>query len=165
MLKFNVIIDRFVDDVLRAIRGATLEDLRELFVRSEGSQPVARPGGRRAMRSKRANKGAPAAPPARPGAKRTARAPRRPASAPAAPPEAAPEPPIVAEITDPEVLLGSQELPAAEAAPTSAPVADAGDPPPSAERPAVGPTVALREGERLARADGAAIVIRRAKRA
>ncbi len=106
-------------------------------------------------------------PAARPRAKRVAKLSRQPASVPAPPSEAAPEPPVVAEITDPERLLGSQEppAPAGDAAPTSAPAAEAGDPPPSAERPAVGPMAALREGESLARAHGAAVVIRRAKRA
>ena len=115
MLKLDAIIDRFVDDVLRAIRGASVNELRELFATSAAEEPTARP--RRAKPSKRANKEAPAAKAARPRAKRMAKAPRRPASAPAVAPEPAPETPVMAEITDPELLLGAQEAPAQPATP------------------------------------------------
>ena len=78
----------------------------------------------------------------------------------------APEPPAFAEITDPERLLAATVAPRGATAPLEAPPTDPeGEPPPSAERPTGGATARLRAGESLARATGAGVVIRRAKRA
>ena len=75
-------------------------------------------------------------------------------------------PPAFAEITDPERLLAATVAPRGATAPLEAPPTDLeGEPPPSAERPTGGATARLRAGESLARATGAGVVIRRAKRA
>jgi hypothetical protein len=125
MLDLQPLVDRFVEDVLRAVRGASLDELRELLA----------PG-------------------------TLARVRRSPAAVPRA------EPPAFAEITDPERLLAATVAPRGATAPLEAPPADLeGEPPPSAERPTGGATARLRAGESLARATGAGVVIRRAKRA
>jgi hypothetical protein len=168
MLKLQPLIDRFVDDVLRAVRGASLDDLRDLLG-DAAPKRVARSAARREKPRERPVNDLPVAAPKR---RRTANPAERRLSTTARLPAASPHPapadaPVVEEITDPERLLGAPEMPPlpAESAPVSAQGADAGEPPPSSERLAVGPKAALREGESLVRADGAAVVIRRAKRA
>jgi hypothetical protein len=156
MLDLQPLVDRFVEDVLRAVRAASLDELRELLGPAMPAR-VRRP---------------PAAVPRAAPARRHAR-PKRPvrvaaASTPrnTAPAALAPEPPAFAEITDPERLLAATVAPRGATAPLEAPPADLeGEPPPSAERPTSGATARLRAGESLARATGAGVVIRRAKRA
>jgi len=164
MLNLQPLVARFVDDVLRALRGASLDDLRDLLA-PERDAPL-RPPQRRVSVVRREPTRRSARP--RPAKRKAATAP---SSEPTAPvvdvAEPAPEPPVVAEITDPEGLLAG--APTLERAPTpahGAPQAAAEpEPPPSAARPTVSPTAALREGESLARAAGVGLVIRRAKRA
>jgi hypothetical protein len=156
MLDLQPHVDRFVEDVLRAVRGASLDELRELLAPSTPAR-VRRP---------------PAAVPRAAPARRQAR-PQRPVRAAAtsarrkaAPEPAVPDPPAFAEITDPERLLAATVAPRGATAPHEAPPAGLeGEPPPSAERPTGGATARLRAGESLARATGAGVVIRRAKRA
>jgi hypothetical protein len=47
MLKLQPLIDRFVDDVLRAVRGASLDDLRDLLAGGPTPERVARSAARR----------------------------------------------------------------------------------------------------------------------
>ncbi len=134
MLDLQPLVARFVEDVLSAIRSASLDELRELLTPGDEPEPVARPHARRAKPSKPAVKKVPVE-----------------------------EPAMVAEITDPELLLGA--VGRGEQAPSAVPPPDdVGEPPRSTERLTVNRTAALREGETLARSDGAATVIRRAKR-
>jgi hypothetical protein len=158
MLDLQPLVDRFVEDVLRAVRGASLDELREALAQGAparvGRPPAAVP------------RAAPARRQARP--KRPVRAAATSATRKAAPAALAPdpEPPGFAEITDPERLLAATVAPRGATAPLEAPPADLeGEPPPSAERPTGGATARLRAGESLARATGAGVVIRRAKRA
>jgi hypothetical protein len=142
MLDFRPLVARFVDDVFRALRHASLEELRELL----GPPTPAAPAARRSL-----------TPPA---ASPRARRPRK--AAPAA------ERPLWAEITDPERLLAAiLESPMRAVPPPSTPaVADSEAPreqaPNSTERPT---TAALRAGETLARASGGGMVIRRTRKA
>jgi hypothetical protein len=156
MLDLQPLIDRFVEDVFRAVRGASLDELRELLAQGTPTRarrpPVAVPRAAPARRQARPKRPVRAAP---------ASAPRK-----AAPAALAPEPPAFAEITDPERLLAATVAPRGATAPLEAPPTDPeGEPPPSAERPTGGATARLRAGESLARATGAGVVIRRAKRA
>jgi hypothetical protein len=160
MLDLQPLVDRLVEDVLRAVRGASLDELRELLApaaparmrRPSAAVPRAAPARRQAR-------------PKRPVRAAAASAPRKAAPA-ALAPEPAVEPPAFAEITDPERLLAATVAPRGVTAPQEAPPTDLEvEPPPSAERPTGGATARLRAGESLARATGAGVVIRRAKRA
>ena len=162
MLNLQPLVNRFVEDVLRAVRGASLDELREAPGPGYARAGAASPGGCPARRAG-PSPGAPPAPRARGGnvcplgrqrprrSRRSWPCPTRPRSQ---------------EITDPERLLAATVAPRGAAAPLEAPPADLeGAPPPSAERPTGGATARLRAGESLARATGAGVVIRRAKRA
>jgi hypothetical protein len=167
MLNLEPLIARFVDDVLRAIRAASLNELRgargpeRVMVAGQSRRAPAPRKARRAVPKRRLPEQARVL---RESANVRARARvQRPApSIPASEPES----PEVAEITDPEGLLASSPLrnsaPVSPAGPSAGPVSE---PPPSAQRLVDEPGVALRQGETLVRADGAAVVIRRAKRA
>jgi hypothetical protein len=167
MLNLQPLIARLVDDVFRAVRAASVEELRDLLAPRTATAPAR-------ARRKPAPKRTRPAPPARP-----TRQPAAPKAA-AGEPATLPEPPVLAEITDPERLLSwtavangvtaLQEL--ATSAPPSvilevplvAPVASAepdDHPPTSSLRPTVGALPALREGESVVRAAGAGLVIRR----
>jgi hypothetical protein len=158
ILNLELLIARFVDDVLRTIRAASLEEVREAcapaaWSRRASAQRKGAPKGRQSRRV-----------PVPPRKEALELAERVPTPEPHAAPE--PEPPAFAEITDPVGLLAAAPVP--EDAPTSPTgVAEdvAEERPPSTERPAPEATVALREGESLVRAGGAGVVIRRAKRA
>jgi hypothetical protein len=140
MRKVEELIARFVDDVIRTIREAPLEELDAAV----GAKP------RHA-----------AAAPSPPQAARTRRPERRRA-----------EPPVIAEITDPERLLHlaaraePQPPPPARVPsilePAPAPAAEA---PESSTRPSRAVTVALQKNESIARAADGRVVIRRRKTA
>jgi hypothetical protein len=160
MLDLQPLIDRFVEGVLRALRGASLDELRELLAPGTPARvprpPAAVPRAAPARRQAR---------PQRPVRAAATSAPRRAARA-ALASELAAEPFAFAEITDPERLLAATVAPRGTTAPLEAPSADLeGEPPASAERPTGGATARLRAGESLARATGAGVVIRRAKKA
>ena len=160
MLDLQPLVDRFVEDVLRAVRGASLDELRELL--DPGTPARARRPPAAVPRAAPARRQARPQPPVRAAATSS---PRKAAPA-ALAPEPAAEPPAFAEITDPERLLAATVAPRGATAPLEAPPTDLeGEPPPSAERPTGGATARLRAGESLARATGAGVVIRRAKRA
>lgn len=98
MLRFEPLIASFIDSVLRALRDATLDELRELL--AEGDRP-ARPGRpRKSPRAKRGS-GRQAVPRA---TRPTAPARARPAAKPG---PRSNDPPVVDEITDPERLLAA----------------------------------------------------------
>jgi hypothetical protein len=167
MLKLQPLIARLVDDVLRLVREAAMEDLRRLVVsdaeRSPESPPVKRTSG------------------ATSGARRVADVPNRRRGAlhepvqrshqvaknPAKNPDRAP-PPTVAEITDPEALLaGAAPKPVPPLALEYTRVSESeSDGPASAVRPLplVSP-VRLMGNETLARVSSSGVVIRRARRA
>ncbi|HEY1697931.1 MAG TPA: hypothetical protein VGG39_37485 [Polyangiaceae bacterium] len=161
-LDLETLVARLVEDVLRAVRGATLDDLRELF--SPGAPPAPSPPTRRAPA--RTNSRSARRQPAPKGGKRVpAPVARRPRAAAAA--MQAPEPPVQAEITDPERLLAGEPAEVPDSAPTAphdAPGESPDVPPPDRPEPAPGGSVRLREGESLAGTAGGAIVIRRARR-
>jgi hypothetical protein len=161
MLDLQPLIDRLVEDVLRAVRGASLDELRELLAAGRPARvrrpPAAVPRAAPARRQAR---------PQRPVRTAATSAPRKAARTAFAPEPAVPEPPAFAEITDPERLLAATVAPRGATAPLEAPPTDLErEPPPSAEQPTSGATARLRAGESLARATGAGVVIRRAKRA
>jgi hypothetical protein len=164
MLNLESLIARLVEDVLLAIRGATLAELRELVAPSDrgstGEPPaafrVAIPG-RRVRR-------------------------RRPGSivpdsqsrdvsdrADAGSVVATRERPTGGDITDPESLLAippppkPQQVPAPDE--SGVPAGPEEAPPPSSVRLVRESGVSLRPGETLASASGTGIVIRRAKKA
>jgi hypothetical protein len=161
MHKFEPLIARFVEDVLRAVRTASLDELRDLLAPETTPAPSAPRRAERAMKTARA-------PVARPQRTRAARLPAVRAKVPAPQSEApveVEELPEIAEITDPERLLAAElEASSAHAPPPAPSAAEQGEPPPSSERLHVGRAATLRDGESLARADGAAVVIRRAKK-
>lgn len=155
MLNLQPLIARLVEDVLRAIRGATLAELRVL------ASPAAKPPARKASRASappQRRRRQPTVPSgARGGAKRSTPAPTT------APPEPAGG---GADITDPEQLLATtwQPQPALAESRSIESLEPVAEPPSSTVRPAVGSVVKLRDGETLARASGAGVIIRRSKR-
>jgi hypothetical protein len=164
MLDLQPIITRFVDDVLRALRGASLDELRALLGPAASSAPAparrASASGSRKAGGRRTRRAASEAQP-------PARAPASPRTRAVLPPPEPAEPPTVAEmITDPEALLAAAFAePPAPAPEEPVPAAVESEPPASAERPKAGVVTRLRAGETLAREAGAGVVIRRAKRA
>lgn len=168
MLRLQPLIDRFVDDVLRAVRNASVDDLRDLTTARAESAPAARPTARRA-KPRKPTEGSRSAPPPPP--RELARTHvgtgllKQTPVPPLEPRRANPDPSGLAEITDSERLLVAQPPHPPEPAASPRPQAAAPrQPPPSAEGPVHRPAVALREGETLVRADAGAVVIRRAKR-
>jgi hypothetical protein len=158
MFDLQPLIARLVEDLLRLIRGASVEDLREILGSAEADPPARRPRRRRSKLMPSPKRRA-----ARPKRKRTA----RPARA-VEPSARAPEPPPPAEITDPERLLAAT----ATAAPTIASVRPHAAPDvakepsaPSGPPPPAGANVPLRAGESVAHAsEHGGVVIRRRKR-
>jgi hypothetical protein len=157
MLKLEPLVARLVEDVLRALRSVTLEDLRDL------AAPSATP-------SPRKSAAVPHVPVVHRRAKRRLAVGRVKNSPPArvadqgrAARDAIVDLPAGADITDPERLLATARppLPDREGGAPS----DGEEPPAGAVSPGVGSVVPLRPGERLANASGASIVIRRAKKA
>jgi hypothetical protein len=158
MLKLEPLVARLVEDVLRALRSVTLEDLRDLAAPSATPSPrksaavvphvpvVHRRAKRRLALERVKN-----SPPARVADQgRAAR-------------DSIVDLPAGADITDPERLLATARAPLPDregGAPT-----DGEEPPAGAVSPGVGAVMPLRPGERLANASGASIVIRRAKKA
>jgi hypothetical protein len=155
MLNIQPLITRLVDDILRAVRTATIEELRASL--SAGAADAPTPARGKAV-----------APHRTPRPRRALGA--RPQHQPDAHESAAerldrPEPPAAGEITDPERLLSAVTAVNAAVAPNEPALPDPqGEPPASAARPTERPQTALRAGESLARASGAGLVIRRAKR-
>jgi hypothetical protein len=163
MLNLEPLIARLVDDVLGAIRTATLAELRAVLASSEldlerkprlaAPSPVARP----------------------PEVKRVPASRRKPPSAPASlgVQRSHPEPEPHSEITDPERLLAPPvpPPPRVDTAPQDEPVVAAPEEAPPESRAstpvvhAVGHAPArLRVGESLANTTGTGVVIRRAKK-
>jgi hypothetical protein len=152
------LIARLVDDVLRLIREAAMEDLKNLVVsdgrRSPEPRPVERTSGTRRAASVSIRR-----PALQESPKQSLEAAKTLDLAPL---------PTVAEITDPEALLAGA-VPAPVPPPVFGParVTEAeGDGPPSAVRPLpiVSP-VRLMGNETLARVSGSGVVIRRGRRA
>jgi hypothetical protein len=175
MKKLDALIAGFADEVFRTIRGATLEELAELL----GSPMPAEPARRSAARLARGTLAAkwPPSPRSRP--ERSRRAHQR--SAQLELPVAV-EAPVVAEITDPELLLRidaeSSPAPAraerleraarperTERAERLLRTEPSPEPPPVSEEKPVAPPVLLRANEALVRASSAGVVIRRRKEA
>jgi hypothetical protein len=153
MLDLQPLIARLVDDLLRLIRGASVEELNELY-----GAPLEDPP----RRQRRARQSGPRSAPKRPAAPARKKAPRRTEVVASVP---APEPALHAEITDPERLLAVATPPAPTKV-SAGPHAPAEEPsPPSGERRAVGASVALRRGESVARASEHGGVVIRRKRA
>ncbi len=167
MQKLDPLIAGFVHDVLRALRGATLDELSDLFALPAAPARAPRPLAPRVVAPR-----AVAAPPPRAVAPRAAERPRRarPVRAPATRSRALESTvksiaqSIVADITDPEWLLAATT----DVAPPKAAIEPAGleedVPPTSGERLVRAVTAALRAGETLVRSSGSGVVIRRAKR-
>jgi hypothetical protein len=154
MKKLVPLTARFAEDVIRVLREATLEELAELRATPLAPAPP-QPAVSRVRESR------PRAAPRLPRPTRTARVtPVRSGWRRTDEPNGAPEPPAVAEITDPERLLRIEtDVPARS--PHDAPP---DTPPPSTEQPTpITAAVLLRANEALVRASNAGIVIRRRK--
>jgi hypothetical protein len=161
MKKLDALIAGFADEVLRIIRGATLEELAELRgsalpdagePRERVGRPAVAPVSRKAAAWRQPRR-------------LTAASWRRPDQeerrerVKAQGSQSAPNAHVVAEITDPESLLRLEALapsPHAEPPPET-------PPPISTEKPVSSAPVPLRANEALVRASGAGIVIRRRK--
>lgn len=144
MLKLKPLVDRLVDDVLRAIGDATLAEL------GGGKRAPAAP--HPAPRSRRRPKARRAAPPRPAGAHPTA--------------SGAFDPAEVDAITRPEELLSAPTAPAEPVvAPEEAPASTRTEkaPPPSHAQPVDHRTHKLRAGESVVRATAAGVVIRRSR--
>jgi hypothetical protein len=161
MLDLEPLIARLVEDILGAIRRASVDELRELRDLPHARPTPVAPTNNHAGRRTRPPRGS------RARAERTSGLTQRSSA----------EPSPLTEITDPEQLLGTsvqdESSPPEEAAPppeappeepVSAPAVEEAAPPARSERPADEQPVRLREGERLARSAGEGFVIRRAKR-
>jgi hypothetical protein len=161
MKKLDALIAGFADEVLRIIRGATLEELAELRghalpatrePRERAARPAVAPVSRKAA-PWRPSRRLPAA-----SWRRTVED-ERPERASARGSQSAPNAHVVAEITDPESLLRLEALaPSVHAEPPPE------TPPPiSTEKPVSSAPIPLRPNEALVRASAAGIVIRRRK--
>jgi hypothetical protein len=160
MLNLEALIARFVADVLRAIRGATLEELRDLSTASPRKSSAAPRSSVRRRARRRPPVGISTASQSRSVSDRVD----------VASVGEIREPPVAADITDPERLLVT--TPSARPEPSLAPNGEAGapaglleEPPSRHELPVVGSSVSLRPGETLASASTAGVVIRRSKKA
>jgi hypothetical protein len=164
MLNLEPLITRLVEDLLRAIRGTTLGELRELTAPSNRASTRKSSAARHARGPSRRVK---------------RRLPRKIATdsqsrsvsdrADAVSVGAILGLPTGADITDPERLLETTPLIRPPRAPDPCEGGALDDPeeepPSSTVRPVVGSVVSLRPGESLVSASGAGIVIRRAKKA
>jgi hypothetical protein len=158
MLDLEPLIAGLVEDIFRAIRHASVDELRQLRNGQDApsaSSPSARTAGPRAsLREPRGRRATPRAPAARPeSASRSKRI--------ATLPQHAPEPAPFSEITDPEQLLGATTTQGPARSAALPPVEVEAEPPASGPLPANGRALRLREGETLARSTGDGIVIRR----
>jgi hypothetical protein len=149
MIKLDPLIALFVREVLQAVRGATLDEISDLF-----SEP-----GRPALLHHKAER--PRQSLSRP-ARQSTRAPALPLRRSVAPRKAK-ERLVVAEITDPEALLAATTRPATSPTPLTR-VRSAGKPPNGGAELSSSATPSLRAGETLVRTSGSGNVIRRAKR-
>ena len=163
MLNLEPLVTRLVEDVLRAVRGTTLAELRGLTAPSNRASTRKSSAARHAGPSRRVKR----------------RLPRKIATdsqsrsvsdrADAVSVGAIVRLPTGANITDPERLLETTPLIRTQQAPAPCEGGAADDPeeepPSSTVRPVVGSVVSLRPGESLVSASGAGIVIRRAKKA
>jgi hypothetical protein len=151
MLNLKPLVARLVEDVLQAIRQATLAELHELTAASNRASPRKPSAARRVPipsgQVKRPSRG-------RVAAELRSGDVSNPADG--ASVGAIREPTTGADITDPERLLAASSTPGQ--------VASEEQPPPLSVRPKVSSVVTLRPGERLASASGAGIVIRRHKK-
>jgi hypothetical protein len=174
MKKLHALVAGFADEVFRTIRGATLEELAELL--GAEPAPAVRSQQRTGPRVTTSNQRSTSWPTSR-------RAPERTSRQLGIFDEihASPETTVVAEITDPERLLGLESD--TSAAPNRAPAASnhvptatnhrqlavvpepapEASPPSSTEKPVSSAPVLLRANEALVRASNAGIVIRRRK--
>jgi hypothetical protein len=164
MLNLDPLIARLVEEILRAIRSATLEELRDLTAPSKRTSTSKSSAARRVpVRSRRVKRRLPG----RVDTKLRSRSISDRADA--LPERTIPEPTAEADITDPERLLAMAPLPRARRASvpgeSGARANREEEPPPSNVRPVVRLAVSLRPGERLANIPGAGIVIRRSKKA
>jgi hypothetical protein len=160
MLHLEPLIARLVDDVLRAIREASIEELRDLLPAAEtqrpprgrAARPVAAPVPRPRHKAVRPTKRA-----------RVARAERAVTHGGASRPEIH----AFEEITDPERLLGLvwPALPQEETRATTAPQHETVAAEDESPRPSAPVRAPLRAGETVIRDNGAGVVTRRAKRA
>lgn len=157
MLDLQPLIARFVDDVFRALRGASLDELRSLLRAGEASEPARSARPPRKAHGERVNGATTAQATARPRGRAAAR-PRAVAAQ-----VESPEPPAVAEITDPEALLAAAFATPLVSVSVEAPAAPRETEPPASGERANG-SARLRDGESFARSAGAGVVIRRAKR-
>jgi hypothetical protein len=179
MLNFQPLIDRFVDDVINAIRRAAIEDLRGLALAdaATGNARAATADGvldekRREAPRARATLREPSI--TRGGGRRVSRARTERSTRTQPSPSAVPASPApVAEITDPESLLAAitfEPAPVVVTQPAPAPPERSpdgeGDGPPSSVRSLheISP-VRLMGNETLARVSSAGVVIRRGRRA
>lgn len=167
MLKLQPLITQLVDDVLRLVREAAMDDLRRLVVsdaeRSPESPPVKRTSGATSGPSRMVDVPTRRRRALHEPAQRSLQVAKNPAQN----PDRAP-PPTVAEITDPEALLaGAAPKPVPALALEYTRVLESeSDGPASAVRPLplVSP-VRLMGNETLARVSSSGVVIRRARRA
>jgi hypothetical protein len=161
MLDLEPLIAGLVEDILRAIRHASVDELRQLREVQDGAQSrSARAGTPRSGPRERGRRAAPR----RTQSTQNARSKRI-----SALPQHAPEPAPMTEITDPEQLLGASTTREASrpASVPPVPVQAEAELPASGTLPATtnGRTLRLREGESLARSAGDGIVIRRSRSA
>lgn len=155
MLNLQPLVARFVDEVLRAIGSASLEDLRELspaLVRSERDKSPPRAVPRAPRRS------------ARPTAKPKLEPPRREPPATAVHEARNPEPELPGDITDPTALLvlGMDSRAEPQRSRHDSALLEHPAKKPAARTPP--PKANLRAGETVARAGASGLIIRRAKR-
>lgn len=165
MLNLEPLVARFVDELLRTLRRASIDELCDALKTTEPSAPAAptHPSVRSVEQQQPVHSTpAPRAERRRPVRRKVVVVPAAPSSHPASH-----EPHAVGEITEPERLLAValESLPAAPA-PTQDvedPPADA--PPESGERTTASHPPRLRHGEAAVAVKGSTFVIRRAKRA
>ena len=156
MLHLETLLEHLVDDLLRALRSASLDELSELLAGdtpAERGGLAPRPKGVRRVRRKPIRK-----PP--PDTLTPGRARRQPAKKPAKKP--GPHAPHLADITDPERLLAGPAK-GIEEPDTQGTHSAERESPPSVVRPAGDTRPRLQIGESLARSHGSGVVIRRAK--
>jgi hypothetical protein len=160
MVNLEPLIVRLIEDVLRAIRGATLEELRDLMAASTASPRNSSAVAGVPVSSRRVK---PRVPRRTVGDAQLRKVSNR---ADAAAGGTIRDVPAGADITDPERLLATTPLPRAQRGSVpGALTSPEQEPPSSTVRPVLGSVVSLRPGESLASASGAGVVIRRARKA
>jgi hypothetical protein len=163
MLNLDRLTARLVEEILRAIRSATLEELRDLTAPSKRTSSKSAAARRVPVPSRPVKRRLPGRVDTRLRSRIISE------GADALPGRTIPEPTAEADITDPERLLARAPLSGARRASvpgeSGAPAHREEEPPSSTVRPVVRLAVPLRPGERLASMPGASVVIRRSKRA